>query len=100
MFCNRLGNFNQGWANFCHHPKIFYPICLCIEFYETMSKWWQWATLICKEGCKFSIGWCMRSLTAHFPVQSAMLQSQHYHYLRWLNLHVCHSVTFYISFCL
>jgi hypothetical protein len=26
MFCNRLGNFDQGSSNFCHHPKIFHPI--------------------------------------------------------------------------
>ena len=29
-----------------------------------------------------------------------MLPSQHYHYLRWSNLHVRHSVMFYIILCL
>ena len=33
------------------------------------------------------------SLTAHSPLQSATLLSQHYHYLRWPNLHVRRSVT-------
>jgi hypothetical protein len=40
------------------------------------------------------------SLTAHSPLQSATLLSQHYHYLRWPNLHVRRSVAFYIIFCL
>jgi hypothetical protein len=41
---------------------------------------------------------CNRPLTANSPLQSATLLSQHYHYLRWPNLHVRHSVTFYIIF--
>jgi hypothetical protein len=61
------------------------------------------SSLICKEGCSragFPWGGAWGSLTAHSPLQSATLLSQHYHYLRWPNLHVRRSVTLNIIFCL
>ena len=48
------------------------------------------SSLICKEGFSrsgFPWGGARGSLTAHSPLQSATLPSQHYHYLRWPNLH-------------
>ena len=38
------------------------------------------------------------SLTAHSPLQSATLLSQHHHYLRWPNLHVPVLSRFTLSF--
>jgi hypothetical protein len=54
------------------------------------------SSLICKEGCRFPWRGTRGGLTAHSPLQSATLLSQHYHYLRWSNLHVRRSVTFYL----
>jgi hypothetical protein len=51
-------------------------------------------------GAGFPWGGAWGSRTAHSPLQSATLLSQHYHYLRWPNLHVRRSVTFYIIFYL
>ena len=53
-----------------------------------------------RRGAGFPWGGARGSLTAHSPLQSATLLSQHYHYLRWANLHVHCSVIFYIVFCL
>ena len=41
-----------------------------------------------KQGAGFPWGGTRGSLTAHSPLQSATLLSQHYHYLRLPNLHV------------
>jgi hypothetical protein len=49
-----------------------------------------------RRGAGFPWGGEWGSLTAHSLLQSATLLSQHYHYLRWSNLHVRCSVTFYI----
>jgi hypothetical protein len=51
-----------------------------------------------RRGAAFPWGGARGSLTAHSPLQSATLLSQYYHYLRWLNLHVRHSVMFYLLF--
>jgi hypothetical protein len=53
-----------------------------------------------RRGVDFPWGGAWGSLTSHSPLQSATLLSQHYHYLRWPNLYVRRSVTFYIIFCL
>ena len=54
-------------------------------------------------GCRFSMGWCMREpycpCTLLCSLQGYYPNSQHYHYLRWPNLRVCRSVTFYTIFC-
>jgi hypothetical protein len=58
--------------------------------------------LVYKEECSagFPGGGAWGSLTVRSPLQSATLLSQHYHYLRWPNLHVRRSVTFYINYVL
>jgi hypothetical protein len=46
----------------------------------------------------FPWGGARGSLTAHSPLQSATLLSQHYHYLKWRSLHVRRSVLHYLLF--
>ena len=59
------------------------------------------SSLICKEECRFSMGWCMRE--PYCPLSSAVRNAT----IPTLplfemaaNLHVRRSVTFYIIFCL
>ena len=51
-----------------------------------------------RKSAGFPWGGTWGSLTDHSPLQAATLLSQHYYYLRWPNLHVRRSVTFYIKF--
>jgi hypothetical protein len=56
---------------------------------------WATAAASARRGAGFPWGGARGSPTAHSPMQSATLPSQHDHYLRWSNLHVCRSVMFY-----
>jgi hypothetical protein len=51
-----------------------------------------------RRGAGFPWGGACGSITAHSPLQSAILLSQHYHYFRWLNLHVRCYVLHYLKF--
>jgi hypothetical protein len=98
--CSRLDNnpvrtFLQIWNNLC----VF--TCVRCKFFVTCV---DNAPFRCTGGsnlvCCASFPWggAWGSLAAHSPLQSATLLSQHYHYLRWPNLHVERSITFYIIF--
>jgi hypothetical protein len=92
----RQGETSQMWSNFAC-LLIFNCLLDSSPQIEIMGG----SIFICKEGCKFSMGWCMREPYCPLSdLQSATLLSRHYHYLRWTNLHVRRSVTFYIIFCL
>ena len=84
-------------------PRSISLFVLCFfyqKFHCTLLRVRGGSSLICNEGCRFSMGWCIREPHCHSPLQSATLPSQHYYYLKGPNLHVRRSVTFYIIFCL
>ena len=101
------GNFLHGatyrmFENFFDMPAML----LCARLIDivdkevsAMSIWYRHPQGVrsiassARSGAGFPWGGAWGSLTAHSPLQSATLPSQHYHYLRWPNLHVCHFVS-------
>jgi hypothetical protein len=94
MYPGKMENMGCQWVLWI----IFYNSW---EKYQRKSSWPKSeSNLICKEGCRFSMGWCMRE--PYCPLYSAVCNATipTLPLFERPNLHVRRSVTFYIIFCL